>query len=89
VPTLQADATLRYASWRAVIIGFVAGRTGLPETAMPPLLAGNVVLAAALTAYQIWLAGEEETALSELLDEAIRQAGAGLSAVLEDTAPPS
>jgi mycofactocin system transcriptional regulator len=89
VPTLQADATLRYASWRAVIIGFVAGRTGLPETAMPPQLAGNVVLAAALTAYQIWLAGEEETALSELLDEAIRQAGAGLSAVLEDTAPPS
>jgi mycofactocin system transcriptional regulator len=87
VPTLQADATLRYSSWRAVIIEFVAGRTGLPASAMAPQLAGNVVLAAALTAYQVWLSGEEgeRPALSDLLDEAIRKVGAGLSAVLDDT----
>ncbi|WP_285696492.1 mycofactocin system transcriptional regulator [Actinomadura sp. NBRC 104412] len=83
VPTLQADATLRYESWRRVIIEFVAARTGLPESAMEPQLAGNVVLAGALTAYQVWLAGEDETALSGLLDEAIRQVASGLTAVLE------
>ncbi|NED52041.1 mycofactocin system transcriptional regulator, partial [Micromonospora aurantiaca] len=47
VPTLQADATLRYASWRAVVTEFVAARTGLPASAMVPRLAGHVTLAAA------------------------------------------
>ncbi|TNY35529.1 mycofactocin system transcriptional regulator [Thermomonospora catenispora] len=84
VPTLQADATLRYASWRAVITEFVAGRTGLPPSAMVPRLAGNVVLAAAVSAYEHWLSGEGGAELSELLDEAIRQVGAGLAAVLDD-----
>ncbi|MBA9005315.1 mycofactocin system transcriptional regulator [Thermomonospora cellulosilytica] len=84
VPTLQADATLRYASWRAVVTEFVAGRTGLPPSAMVPRLAGSVVLAAAVAAYEHWLSSEPETDLSELLDEAIRQVGAGLTAVLDD-----
>lgn len=39
VPTLQADSTLRYASWRAVVMEFVAARTGLPPTDMVPRLA--------------------------------------------------
>ncbi|MGP4028762.1 mycofactocin system transcriptional regulator [Actinomadura sp. 3N407] len=84
VPTLQADATLRYASWRAVITEFVAGRTGVPASAQVPRLAGHLVLAAAVSAYEHWLACEGRTALSGLLDEAIRHLGAGLTAVLDD-----
>lgn len=89
VPTLQADATLRYASWRAVITEFVAARTGVPPSAAVPRLAGHLVLAAAVSAYEHWLACEDRTALSDLLDEAIRNLGAGLAAVLDGagTAP--
>jgi mycofactocin system transcriptional regulator len=86
VPTLQADATLRYASWRAVVTEFVAGRTGRPASAMVPQLAGHVTLAAAVSAYEQWLAGEDETALSDLLDEAIRHVAAGLAPVLDGAA---
>ncbi|WP_243714764.1 mycofactocin system transcriptional regulator [Actinomadura bangladeshensis] len=86
VPTLQADATLRYASWRAVVTEFVAARTGLPASAMVPRLAGHVTLAAAVSAYEQWLAGEDETALSDLLDEAIRHVAAGLAPVLDGVA---
>ncbi|XVQ15785.1 mycofactocin system transcriptional regulator [Spirillospora sp. CA-255316] len=89
VPTLQADATLRYASWRAIITDFVAGRTGLPPTEMIPLLAGNVVLAAALSAYEHWLAREDEPPLSALLDETIRHVAAGLATVLDLAGTPA
>jgi len=87
VPTLQADATLRYASWRVIIAEFVAGRTGQSPSALAPQLVGHVLLAAAIAAYERWLSCDEETGLSELLDETIRQVGAGLSAVLEDAGP--
>ena len=89
VPTLQADATLRYTSWRAIITDFVARRTGLPPTAMVPLLAGNVVLAAAISAYEHWLEREDEPGLSVLLDETIGQVAAGLTAVLERSGTPA
>jgi mycofactocin system transcriptional regulator len=91
VPTLQADATLRYASWRAVITDFVAERTGLPAPSMVPQLAGHVVLAAAVSAYEQWLACEEGDAavLADLLDEAIRHVAAGLTSVLDGTAAAS
>ncbi|ACY97931.1 mycofactocin system transcriptional regulator [Thermomonospora curvata] len=83
VPTLQADATLRYASWRAVIAEFVASRTGLPPSAMTPRLAGHVLLAAAVAAYEHWLSGDGDAELAELLDKAIRRVSAGLSAALQ------
>lgn len=79
VPTLQADATLRYASWRAIITDFVAQRTGLPPAAMLPRLAGHALLAAAIAAYEHWLAAGQGTELSELLDEAIRRIDAGFA----------
>jgi TetR/AcrR family transcriptional regulator, regulator of mycofactocin system len=87
VPTLQADATLRYASWRVIIAEFVAGRTGQSPSALAPQLVGHVLLAAAIAAYERWLSCDEGTGLSELLDETIRQVGAGLSAVLDDGGP--
>ena len=83
VPTLQADATLRYASWRSVITAFVAERTGAPVSALVPRLAGNVVLSACVSAYEYWLASGEETVLADVLDETLRQVSAGLSAVLD------
>ncbi|WP_243708526.1 mycofactocin system transcriptional regulator [Actinomadura sp. GC306] len=89
VPVLQADATLRYASWRAVITEFVAARAGVPPSAAVPRLAGHLVLAAAMSAYEHWLASEGRAALSDLLDEAIRHLGDGLAAVLDGTVPAS
>ncbi len=79
VPTLQADATLRYASWRRIVRDFAAERSGLPPSAMFPRLAGYTVLAAAIAAYEHWLAAEPDTELSALLDEAIRRTGEGLA----------
>jgi mycofactocin system transcriptional regulator len=87
VPTLQADATLRYAAWRAVISDFAAGRTGLPASAPPPRLVGHVSLAAAVSAYEQWLSSPAPPPLSDLLDDAIRHVGAGLTTMLAEVAP--
>jgi mycofactocin system transcriptional regulator len=76
VPTLQADATLRYASWRAVVTRFAAARMGLSPSDMLPRLVGHTALAACLAAYEHWLT-EEEAGLSALLDEAVRQVALG------------
>ncbi|WP_200886610.1 mycofactocin system transcriptional regulator [Phaeacidiphilus oryzae] len=64
VPTLQADATLRYASWRAVVAEFAARRAGLPVDSLLPRLVGNAALGAAMAAYEHWLS----TPGSELAD---------------------
>jgi len=80
VPTLQADATLRYASWRGIVTDFAARRTGLAPGDMLPRLAGSAALAAAITAYELWLADEEErTPLSELIDAAFRRLADGFA----------
>ncbi|WP_155054435.1 mycofactocin system transcriptional regulator [Streptomyces blattellae] len=76
VPTLQADSTLRYASWRAVVTKFAAARTGLPPTDMLPRHVGHAVLATCVVAYEHWLT-EEGADLSRLLDKAMRQLTAG------------
>jgi mycofactocin system transcriptional regulator len=58
VPALQAHSTLRYAEWRAVIARFAAQRTGEPVDGFGPQLVGYVSLAAAVTAYEQWLADD-------------------------------
>lgn len=78
VPALQADSTLRYASWRDVVREFVAERMGLPPSALIPRLAGYAFLSASIAAYEHWLSRDEGSDLSELLDEAIRRVGSGL-----------
>ncbi|WP_034517056.1 MULTISPECIES: mycofactocin system transcriptional regulator [Actinomadura] len=87
VPTLQADATLRYASWRRIVAEFVAARTGQPVSAMGPRLAGSVILAAAVTAYEHWLSAGEGTSLAELLDETLRRVEAGFAEIGRAPAP--
>lgn len=80
VPTLQADATLRYASWREIITAFVAARVGLAPTEMLPVLAGHTVLAASISAYEYWLSVEAAEDLAGLLDTALRRVADGLAA---------
>ncbi|GAB2840056.1 mycofactocin system transcriptional regulator [Actinocorallia aurea] len=80
VPTLQADATLRYAAWREIVAAFVAARTGQPPTAMLPLLAGYAVLAASISAYEYWLSVDAAEDLTALLDASLRRIAEGIAA---------
>ncbi|WP_081238370.1 mycofactocin system transcriptional regulator [Streptomyces viridosporus] len=77
VPTLQADATLRYAEWRAIVSEYVAARKGLSPSDMVPRLFGYALLAAAISAYEHWLA-QDGADLGELLATAIRRLERGL-----------
>ena len=66
VPALQAHSTLRYGSWRAVVAAFVARRLDQPESSLAPQLIGHVALAAAVAAYEQWLA-QPRTDLSDMI----------------------
>ncbi|MER5436835.1 mycofactocin system transcriptional regulator [Streptomyces sp. NPDC002588] len=72
VPTLQADSTLRYASWREVVAGFAAARTGRSSSDLLPRLVGHAVLASCIAAYEHWLS-RADADLGRLLDDAMRQ----------------
>ena len=72
VPTLQADSTLRYASWRGIVTRFAAARSGLPASAMLPRLVGHTVLASCIAAYEHWLT-DTEAELGGLLDTAMQE----------------
>ncbi|MCH5676607.1 mycofactocin system transcriptional regulator [Streptomyces gilvus] len=76
VPTLQADSTLRYASWRGIITEFAAARTGLAPSDLLPTLVGHTVLAAAIAAYDRWLT-DDGNCLTDLLDQAVRHLADG------------
>ncbi|WSQ14784.1 mycofactocin system transcriptional regulator [Streptomyces sp. NBC_01231] len=76
VPALQADSTLRYASWRSVVAAFVADRTGRPQDALLPRQVGYAALATCIAAYEQWLA-DEGTDLAELLNAAMRELQGG------------
>jgi mycofactocin system transcriptional regulator len=79
VPALQAYATLMYARWRGVVSEFVAERTGCKQDDLLPRLVGHTALAAAVAAYEQWLA-EPSASLEELLDAAMQWlAGRGLA----------
>src|SRR3954462_11663363 len=71
VPALQAYATLMYARWREVVTRFVAARTGVKPDDLQPRLVGHTTLAAAVAAYEQWLA-EPGTDLGGLLDASMR-----------------
>ena len=71
VPALQAHSTLRYAAWRGVVAEFAASRLDVEVGALLPQLIAHCCLAAALTAYEQWLA-DPGADLSNLLDQALR-----------------
>jgi mycofactocin system transcriptional regulator len=70
VPALQAYSTLMYAAWREVVSEFVAGRTGSKPDDFLPKLVGHTTLAAAVAAYEQWLA-EPSNSLDQLLADAL------------------
>jgi len=78
VPMLQADSTLRYASWRKIITEFAATRTGRSPSDMLPGLIGHAALGAALAAYDHWLAAPDRD-LAELLDSSVRHIAEGFA----------
>jgi mycofactocin system transcriptional regulator len=80
VPTLQADATLRYNAWRAIVTEFVAARAGRPESDLLPRLVGYAALAAAIAAYEHWLADDRQP-LPSLIDTTFRQLAVGFESV--------
>src|SRR3954453_14644012 len=71
VPALQAYPPLMYARWRDVVTRFVADRTGEKPDDLHPRLVGHTALAAAVAAYEQWLA-EPGTDLADLLEESMR-----------------
>ncbi|MFD7877414.1 mycofactocin system transcriptional regulator [Streptomyces sp. NPDC059766] len=81
VPTLQADATLRYNAWRAIVTEFVAARTGRPSSDLLPRLVGHAALAAAVAAYEHWLADERQP-LPSLIDATFRQLAVGFESAI-------
>jgi mycofactocin system transcriptional regulator len=79
VPTLQADSTVRYTSWRALVTEFAARRTGRPTSDLLPRLIGHAALAACIAAYEHWLT-DERASLDGLLDLSMRQLATGFEA---------
>ena len=73
VSSLQAHSTLMYAEWRAVVSDFVAARTGMEVSGLLPQLAGHLMLGAAVTAYEQWLA-DDAADLAGLLDDTVARA---------------
>lgn len=69
-PALRAHSDLRHAEWRQVIARYVALRYDVPESDLLPRTVGQVSLALALTAYELWLE-DEDAELSDLLDECL------------------
>jgi mycofactocin system transcriptional regulator len=72
VPALQAHATLRYASWRAVVEEFAVARTGEPAGSFVPRLLGHLALGASVAAYEQWLISPGAE-LSALIDAAFAE----------------
>ena len=77
VPALQAHSTLRYAEWRAVVADFAAERLGRPAGDLQPQLVAHAALAAAVAAYEQWLA-DDRAELPVLLRECFAALGTGL-----------
>lgn len=76
VPALQAHSTLRYAAWRDVVAEFAGRRLGQPTSSLLPQLVAHTCLAAALTAYEQWLASTDHDLLT-LMDQALRALDGG------------
>ena len=76
VPTLIANSTLRFASWRIEIARFAAARLGVNDDALVPVLIGYSALGVSITAYEQWLRSDDAD-LSALLNDAFDELAAG------------
>lgn len=71
-PELRAHSVHQYARWREVIADYVARRTSAEPADFAPRMAGQVSLALALTAYEVWL-DDESADLLAILTEAMTE----------------
>ncbi|WP_246271539.1 mycofactocin system transcriptional regulator [Amycolatopsis acididurans] len=76
-PALQAHSTLRYANWRQVLAGFIAGRLGVPTSSLAPQAVSYAVLGVALASYEQWLLVPDSD-LTELLAAGVRELSAAV-----------
>ncbi|MFZ2964268.1 MAG: mycofactocin system transcriptional regulator [Rhodoglobus sp.] len=75
VPALVAHSTLRYQSWRQVIVEYAALRLGVAEDSLKPQTLGWILLGVSLSAYEQWLL-HEDADLLELIASALGMLGA-------------
>lgn len=80
VPSLTAHSTLRYAAWRRVIAEYVAERQGESINALAPQAIAWACLGLCLSAYEQWLASEDEDLLG-LLESAFNTAASVFGAL--------
>ncbi|MBO1902797.1 mycofactocin system transcriptional regulator [Leucobacter weissii] len=73
VPSLTAHSTLRYAAWRQVIAEYVGERRGEHVDALTPQAVAWACLGLCLSAYEQWLAHEDQD-LIVLLESAFSTA---------------
>lgn len=69
VPSLLAHSTLRFAAWRRVIAEYVGERRGESADALTPQTVAWACLGLCLSAYEQWLADDEQDLIA-LLDSA-------------------
>jgi len=69
-PALQAYSTLRYAAWRGVVARFAGERLGVEQDTLIPRTLVHLALAAALAAYEQWLA-DDDAELIPILQQAL------------------
>jgi mycofactocin system transcriptional regulator len=74
---LQAYSMTMYAGWRAVIADFVAHRTRVETTDLPPRTVAWMMLGVALSAYEHWL-DDESVSLPQALGYAFDLVQTGL-----------
>jgi TetR/AcrR family transcriptional regulator, regulator of mycofactocin system len=78
VPTLFANSTLRFASWRSVVVDFAARRLDVAPDDLVPAVIGYSSLGAAIAAYEQWLSSDDAD-LAALLDAAFSSLAAGFA----------
>jgi TetR/AcrR family transcriptional regulator, regulator of mycofactocin system len=78
VPVLQASAASHYDAWEVAVADYVSVRTGAAPDSLYPLAIGRTMLAACRTAYDLWI-GQDESDLTEYLENAIRALASGFA----------
>ena len=78
VPALTASAAIHYDAWERAVSDFAASRLGEPATALRPLAIGRATLAAARSAFEVWVT-EEASDLPHHLDAVLRALAAGFA----------
>jgi mycofactocin system transcriptional regulator len=75
-PALQAHSQVRYGEVDRVVAEHVARRTGVVATGLVPRLVATSTRAAAMTAFEVWLA-DPGSSLARALDAAFAELAAG------------